>query len=45
MQRNVSNDSRFLNSLNGSTDRYGPERIAWSFGRVSKTSKSALKPA
>lgn len=28
----TSNDSRFLNSLNGSTDRYGPERIAWSFG-------------
>ena len=28
----TANDSRFLNSLNGSTDRYGPERIAWSFG-------------
>jgi len=28
----MSNDRRFLNSLNGSTDRYGPERIAWSFG-------------
>ena len=28
----TSNDSRFLNSLNGSTNRYGPERIAWSFG-------------
>ena len=28
----TSNDSRFLNSLNGSTNRHGPERIAWSFG-------------
>ena len=32
MQKETANDSRFLNSLNGSTDRYGPERIAWSFG-------------
>ena len=28
----TSNDSRFLNSLNGSTDRYGVARITWSFG-------------
>ena len=28
----TSNDSRFLNSLNGSTDRYGEARIRWSFG-------------
>ena len=31
----MSNDSRFLNSLNGSTDRYGPERVSWSFGALS----------
>ncbi|MBE8952129.1 MAG: hypothetical protein SR1Q7_03160 [Quinella sp. 1Q7] len=28
----TANDSRFLNSLNGSCDRYGDDRIAWSFG-------------
>lgn len=30
--RDCQDDSRFLNSLNGSCDRYGLTRIAWSFG-------------
>ena len=30
-----ADDSRFLNSLNGSCDRYGEDRIAWSAGTLS----------
>ena len=37
----TSNDSRFLNTLNGSTDRYGAERIAWSFGLHNKEIREA----
>ena len=37
----MANDSRFLNSLNGSCDRYGSDRIAWSAGAYNEEIRKA----
>ena len=39
--KQTSNDSRFLNSLNGSCDRYGEARIAFSAGTLSEEIEKA----